>query len=361
MDSLIFEGPSNSLSFGNVSLNLLREMYKKQIKVAFFPIGGKIDIEAYDSLDEDFKKWIQSSFDSRFSSLSKDIPTLKLWHLNGSEIRIGKTQSLYTFYETSQPTLEEKNLASLQDNIIFSSSYAADIFSNAGVDNCHSVPCGFDTDLKNKNKTYLANKTHFGLMGKWEKRKNTAQIIQAWAKKYGNNYDYQLSCCVTNPFFKPEDMNKIISHTLEGKRYGNINFLPYLKTNSEVNDFINSIDIDLTGLSGAEGWNLPSFNATCLGKWSIVLNCTSHKDWANEDNCVLVEPEGTEDIYDNTFFLKGQQFNQGIKYTISEEKIIESMEKSLSKLNIVNEEGKKLKDKFSYENTLNSLLNLINV
>ena len=198
-------------------------------------------------------------------------------------------------------------------------------------------------------------------MGKWEKRKHTAEIIKAWAKKYGNDYKYQLSCCVTNPFFKPEEMNGIINHVLEGKRYGNINFLPYLKTNSEVNDFINSIDIDLTGLSGAEGWNLPAFNATCLGKWSIVLNCTSHKDWATEDNCILVEPQGTEDIYDNRFFIKGHPFNQGVKFKLDEDKIIESMEKSLSKVSIPNSKGESLKDKFTYENTLNSLLTLIDV
>ena len=361
MDSLIFEAPSNSLSFGNVSLNLLREMYKKKLKVAFFPIGGDLDLGAYDSLEEDFSKWIKSSFNSRFSLLKKDVPTLKLWHLNGSHIRIGSKQTLYTFYEASSPTPEELNIANFQDHVVFSSSYASEIFSKAGVENCTSVPCGFDPDFKKTNKTYLADKTHFGLMGKWEKRKHTAEIIKAWAKKYGNNYNYQLSCCVTNPFFKPQDMNSIISRTLDGKRFGNINFLPYLKTNSEVNDFINSIDIDLSGLSGAEGWNLPAFNSTCLGKWSLVLNCTSHKDWATKDNCILVEPDGTEEIYDNTFFQPNQPFNQGFKYTISEEKIISSMEKAVSQFNIPNKEGELLRDKFTYSKTLNSLLNLINV
>ena len=74
----------------------------------------------------------------------------------------------------------------------------------------------------------------------------------------------------------------IASDELGGKTYKNINFLPHLKTNSEMNELYNSIDINLSGLSGAEGWNLPAFNSTCLGKWSIVLNATSHKDWATE-------------------------------------------------------------------------------
>ena len=54
-------------------------------------------------------------------------------------------------------------------------------------------------------------------------------------------------------------------------------------------------------MSGAEGWNLPAFNATALGKWSIVLNSSSHTDWANSDNSILVEPNGTETAEDGNF------------------------------------------------------------
>ena len=68
-------------------------------------------------------------------------------------------------------------------------------------------------------------------------------------------------------------MKSVISNALRGKHYKNINFLPHLEKNAEVNELLNAIDIDLTGLSGGEGWNLPAFNATCLGKWSVVLKC----------------------------------------------------------------------------------------
>ena len=151
-------------------------------------------------------------------------------------------------------------------------------------------------------------------MGKFEKRKHTAKILKLWAKKYGNNYNYQLSCCITNPFLKKEQLEGMITQALEGKSYGNINFIPFLPQNAQVNDYLNSIDIDIGGVSGAEGWNLPSFNATCLGKWSIVLNETSHKDWANKDNCILVNSLGKEPCYDGKFFVQGGEFNQGNIY-----------------------------------------------
>ena len=110
-------------------------------------------------------------------------------------------------------------------------------------------------------------------------------------------------------------MESAIAQITDRKSYGNVNFLPFMPKNSQVNDYLNSIDIDLGGMSGAEGWNLPSFNATCLGKWSIVLNCSAHKDWANEENCILLNPSGKEPVYDKIFFQEGSEFNQGNIYT----------------------------------------------
>jgi hypothetical protein len=193
-------------------------------------------------------------------------------------------------------------------------------------------------------------------MGKFEKRKHTEKIIRLWLEKYGNDNNYQLSVCVTNPFLNQEEMNTVLSNCLQGKRYTNINFISYLKTNSEVNELLNSIDIDLTGLSGAEGWNLPSFNSTCLGKWSVVLNATSHKDWANEENSILVEPNGKEECYDEKFFQKGASFNQGNIYTWDRDIVSQAMDKAVSKKGQTNTAGEALKDKFSYDKVVDSLI-----
>lgn len=359
MNRINFSGPVNSLSFGNVSVNMLREFYKKDLKISFFPIGENLDFTSFDKASNDFQKWVADSVNTRFSTLSKDSPSLKMWHLNGSESRIGRKQYLYTFYECNSPTFAEKNICDIQDKCIFSSTHSKESFENVGCNNVDFVPIGFDNDFFKTDKEYLKGKVHFGLMGKFEKRKNTAKILKLWANKYGNNNDYQLTCCITNPFFKPEQMNQVIHQTLEGQRYTNINFLPFLKTNSEYNELLNAIDIDLTGLSGAEGWNLPAFNSTCLGKWSIVLNHTSHKDWATPENSILVSPDGEEEIYDGAFFHKGAEFNQGVLNTFSEESFNKATDTAINKCNNINSEGEKLKDKFTYENTVNQILNII--
>jgi hypothetical protein len=351
---VILECPINPLSFGNVSYNILRQFWRRNIELYFFPIGGNLDTRAFDPIDKGFESYIQKSLDNS-KCVKKGIPTLKLWHLNGSQQRIGEKQVLYTFYELDQPTEPEIHLADFQNKTLFSSKYSSDQFKEKGVD-CDNVPLGFDEDFKKIDKPYLSDTVHFGLMGKFEKRKHTEKIIKLWLSKYGNNNKYQLSLCITNSFFKQEEMNAIIANILEGKRYSNVNFLPFLQKNSEVNEYMNAIDIDLGGLSGAEGWNLPSFNATCLGKWSIVLNSTSHKDWATKDNSILIEPNGKEPCYDGKFFVEGQPFNQGNIFTWDSDIVSQAMDDAVSKKGQINTEGEKLKERFSYENTADRLL-----
>ena len=357
---LLVNAPINALSFGNVSVNILRELHKKDIDLVFFPIGDKAELEAYDKIDLSFVKYLQSATNSRYEKINKDIPTLKLWHIFGSETRYSKNQSLFTFHEVSEVTSIEKNLLNLQDKVFVSSNYTKNIFELNGIENVTYVPLGFDSDFHITNKTYLEDKIHFGLLGKFESRKNTARIIKAWLKLFGNNSKYQLSCAITNPFLDKAKFQNELLKTLEGKQYNNLNFVPYMQTNSEVNDFLNSIDIDLGGLSGAEGWNLPSFNATALGKWSVVINATAHKDWARNDNSILIEPSSLKDCYDDVFFKKGQAFNQGQFFNISDEEMENAILKSVSYAKKPNPEGLKLQKEFTYEKTVETILCAIN-
>lgn len=357
---LLVNAPINALSFGNVSINILRELQKKNIDLIFFPIGDKADLEAYDNIDMSFVKYLQNSTNERFNKIDKNIPSLKLWHIFGSETRYTKDQSLFTFHEVSEITDIEKNLLNVQDRIFVTSNYTKSVFELNGIQNVHYVPLGFDPDFHNTNRVYLEDKIHFGMIGKFENRKNTARIIKAWLRLFGNKPEYQLSCAVSNPFLDKARFQNEIIKALEGKQYNNINFVPHMKTNSEVNDFLNSIDIDLGGLSGGEGWNLPSFNATALGKWSVVLNATAHKDWATSENSILIQPSRLKDCYDEIFFKKGQAFNQGQFFDISDDEMENAILKSVPYAKKINVQGLKLQSEFTYGKTVETLLSVIN-
>ncbi len=353
---LHFNGPINSLSLGNVSMNFLKELWKRNAEVSLFPVGDQANFQAFDKAPKEFIDWIKESGQNRFKTLDKKYPVLKNWHINGSENRIAPKQFLYTYYEVSSPTQEEIALVKSQEHVFFSSSIAANIFKNAGCDNVSHVPLGFDEDFHVIDKKFNDDVIHFGLIGKFERRKNTRQIIQTWLKKYGNDPKYLLTCLVNNPFFTPEQYKQILQETLGDKEWTNINFLPSLDTNSEVLELMNAIDIDLSGFSNGEGWNMGAFNTTALGKWSVVSNCSSHKDWATEDNSILVEPVGEQPCYDNFFFRKGLPFNQGNYFLLSEDSLIDGMERAVLKAKTVNTNGLIMGKQFTYKNTVDQIL-----
>ena len=93
MKNLIYKGPLNSLSFGNVSFNLLKEMYKQDMNVSIFP-HGNVDVSSFGSIDKDLKDWVEKGVNDRYLMLDESITTLQMWHLNGSENRISKKQIL---------------------------------------------------------------------------------------------------------------------------------------------------------------------------------------------------------------------------------------------------------------------------
>ena len=246
--------PLNAVSFGQVSLGILREIHKRGHTPCVFPVNpGNIDLSAYD-VSQEFNEWLQAGLEKAIKTHKRSTPVFKLWHLNGSLESYSEKQSLLTFYELDAPTEQEINIIENQEKVLVSSNYTKQIFEDQGLDNVDFVPLFFDEENFNiKDKKYFDDgRITFNTTGKLEKRKNHAKMIKAWAKKYGNNPKYFLQAAVFNTFLSPEDNNKLISEILENKKYFNINFLGYMTKNDLYNDYLNSGDIVL-GCSGGEG------------------------------------------------------------------------------------------------------------
>ena len=352
--------PLNGVSFGQVSTALLREFHQRGVQPFLFTVGQS-DLSSQETTT-DFNKWIESGIKKSFESYTRDIPIFKLWHLNHESLTsYSKEQSLFTFYELDYPTSIEVNIANNQKNLLVSSQYTKKIFEDYGVKNCKYIPLGFDKDnFHIKDQDYIKGKIVFNLTGKLEKRKHHEKIIKAWLKKYGNHKDYVLQCAIANPFIKEDQFKKKLAQILGDKKYFNINFLGMMQKNSLYNDFLNSGNI-IIGMSGAEGWGLPEFQSVALGKHAVILNATAYKEWATEKNCVLVEPKGKEEAADGVFFTKGGAFNQGNIHTFDEDEFIEGCEKAIEryKENPINSEGIKLQQDFTYEKTVDSIMEVM--
>lgn len=344
-----------------MSLSILRELYSRGTDALLFPIG-QIDINTQNKNDN-FFKWLNDISLKASSSHSKTNPVFKLWHLSGSLESFSKEQVLLSFYEVDTPTKTELNIVKNNNKIFLSSTYAISRFKDLGCDNVEFLPLAFDSEHFSKlprpqNRTDI----HFGLAGKLEpQRKRHLKVLSAWAKKYGNKPGYFLNCSIYNNFLDPNVQSQIISQALQGQRYWNINFLPYLPTNSAYNQFINNNDIILA-MSGGEGWGLPEFQSVALGKHCVGLNAHAYKDWMTEKNSTLINPNGKIPVYDNIFFREGMEFNQGSIFDWDENEFISAMEIAENKFkeNPENTEGLKLQQEFTYSKMTDSILNTLN-
>ena len=358
---LNFSLPLNSVSFGQVSFNLLKEAHAKKLDISVFPIGNA-DLSSY-KIDSQFAEWIKESVDNNQSLFKRSNKTFKLWHLNGGAESFGEKQTLFSFYELDQPTDTEINIVNNLDKVIFSSNQAVDLFKKAGCSNVHYVPLGFDSNsfsLTNK-KYFNDGRIVFNLCGKLEKRKHHGKIIKAWIKKFGDNKKYFLQCAIYNNFLDEKTNLGLVSSFVGDRKHFNVSFLGHMPMNELYNDFLNSANIIL-GMSGGEGWGLPEFHSVALGKHSVILNAHSYKDWANEKNSILVEPSKEKiSSEDGVFFRKGTKFNQGDLFDFNEDEFIDACEKAIKRVkeNDVNKEGLKLQKDFTYAKTLDKILEIL--
>ena len=354
--------PVNSVSFGQVSTAILREFHKKGMEPCIFPIGGNLDLSTQKE-DKEFSDWLTNCSNKALYSHNRDIPTFKLWHLNGSLESLSRDQALFTFYELDQPTKQEINIAKNNTKILVSSNESKSVFNNFGVNNVDVIPLGFDyTNFKKTEKKYFNDgRITFNVVGKFEKRKHHEKLIKAWVKRFGGSKEYFLQCAIYNTFLKEEDNQKITNAIMQGEKPFNVSFFGFMAKNDLYNDFLNSGDIILS-MSGGEGWGLPEFHSVAMGKHSVVLNASSYKEWANEKNSVLVNPNGKIPVYDKMFFHEGQPFNQGNIYDFDQDEFIHSCEQAIERVknNKVNEEGLLLQEEFTYEKTADAIIEQIN-
>lgn len=314
-----FNGPLNTVSFGSCSFAILREMFKRNLTPSIFPIGGGVDLSAQKP-DEKFNQWLGHCINKAQKEHSRKHTTLRLWHCNGSLESYSSIDSrLITFVETDQLTPYEINVLRNQDRVYVTSKFTQNMMSMYGI-NAEYLPLGFDSHnfrvLEKRPK--IDGVIQFTLAGKAEQRKAHFKVLNLWAKKYGNQKEYRLNAALHNPFLKPEQLNAMISQALEGKNYWNINWVPYMPTNAEYNNYLNSSDIHLA-LSGGEGFDLCAYHATALGAHTVALKAHVYPDYLTDSSAVFVSPNSKRPAVDNVFFHANSAFNVGNFFDFGDE------------------------------------------
>lgn len=351
------EIPINNTSLGQIGWGVVKEIYRRGLEPNIFPIGG-VDLKCFDP-DPTFAHWLQRRISRSFDSF-QGLPTIKHWHINGSERVVAVPSVLWTVHETDQLTPQEVEICRGYERVLVTSKYSQEVFKAAGVDAeiCFNF---IDTEhFKPVNQPQPA-KYNWGIFGKMEKRKQTRNSIVAWANKFGGNKDHRLVCQIFNPFIDPRLQQQEINSWFGGRCPWNITFHGFQEKTADFNVLLNSVDI-LIGLSGAEGCNLPLLHALYLGKHAVVLDCTGHQDFANSENSVLVTPTSKEKIYDGMFFSEGAIFNQGQMFNFSQDAAFDGFQRALDKIDScgkLNEAGTQLAETFTVKNTVDKLLSYV--
>lgn len=356
--SLSLDVPINGLSFGQTSVCILRELFRRGLEPNVFPISNQGDLGAYEISDE-FRGWLEKAIAQAPLKHKRADSGFKLWHLNGALPALTDRRVLMTFHETDTLTDFEANAAANQDAVLVTSSYTKMVMERAGLNNVVHCPLGFDDySFFETHKQYFEEGIIcFGMGGKLENRKHHLKVLKAWVKRYGNNPRYKFNLALTNGFMDQQSQNAMVAQALEGKRYFNLNFLPFMKANKDYNDFLNANNI-FFGMSGGEGFDLPVFQSAALGKHIVALRAHVYEDYLNTENACLVNPSGLLPVYDGVFFHQGQPFNQGNIFDWNEDEFIVACETAEARYlaNKSNKAGKLLQEKFTYAKTVDTIL-----
>ena len=359
--SFAVNAPLGSVSFGQVSVAILREMQRRGLTPALFPIGP-LDLSTQKP-DPYFTQWINGCINAAQLHHSRKNPTFRLWHAGGSmESTSERGNDLLTFFELDGLTPTDINILKNQHSVFVTSRFSQSVFSQFGI-RTEYVPLGFDSFNFNvlPSRPKVEGTTSFLLAGKLEKRKGHLQVLAAWARKYGNRKEYRLNCAVTNPFMRAEDQNALIGQALQGKQYWNINWLQWNATNAEYNSTLQSSDI-IISCSGGEGRDLPCYHATALGAWPIALRAHAYLDYLTDENAILINPNGKTPASDGVFFHPGQPVNQGNLFTFADEDFLAACEEAEKRVKSVgiNKKGMELQS-LTYKDTVDVLLKTVGV
>lgn len=327
--------PVNALSLGNVTVSLMRELFRRNEPFVWFPMHGHPPDLSAQLPDPVFEQKLHAAMVGAHHRYSRKSPALLHWHVNGAlSSPSANGNHLLTYMELDQLTPSEVNVLKQQAKVYVSSSFTAQVMAQYGISATY-VPLGFDAHNFRglDQRPRIEGATSFLLAGKWEKRKGHAQVLRAWAKRYGNNARYRLNCAVHNTFLgrNPEEawantVNRVME-ALGGKHYWNIVLHPWAPDNATYNVTLQSSEI-VIAMSGGEGRDLPCYHATALGAWPVAMRAHAYLDYLNDTNAVLVSPNGKQPAADGVHFAQNGPFNVGNLFTFDDDAFIAACEEA---------------------------------
>jgi len=256
----------------------------------------------------------------------------------------------YTMYETTKFPEDFLNQLRTFDQLWIPSTWQKQnlIKQNFPEQKLKVVPLGVDGNtffpIEDKFEKFT-----FILIGRWDARKSTMEIIKCFKECFMNNNNVELLLLVDNPFDIDglgSTKNRLAHYDLESD---NIKILSFI-SRKEYISLLQKSHVFLS-CSRAEGWNLPLIEAMACGNVSVYSNCSAQLEFA-KDFGVPINILGEESalVYSNRQFDKGISGNYYIPdFKHLSQKIIEIYNNYDYYKQISVRESQIIREKFSWE------------
>jgi autotransporter strand-loop-strand O-heptosyltransferase len=198
---------------------------------------------------------------------------------------------LYNVWESTQQPQGFMDALRLYDQLWVPSEWQRQCTIDQGVNAefVKVVPEGIDPELYHPIYKEQPSKDYFRfiIVGKWEYRKSTREMIQCWLNVFKDVQNVQLWVMADNPF--PVDEYRTTEDRLKG--YGlesdKIRIVPFVSKDSYVH-ILQTSHVFLS-CSRAEGWNLPLIEAMACGIPAVALDWSGSTEFAKDAMLVRVK------------------------------------------------------------------------
>lgn len=177
------------------------------------------------------------------------------------------------------------------DHVWTASRWGREVLERAGIA-AEVVPEGIDPAVFRPDGPRLAQlaedpRFKFLTVGKWEERKFSAGLVQAFDAEFADEPGVALVLGCVNPFVDGFDLRRELGG-LRLRRPGGLIGLKRVARHDTLADIYRACDA-FAAPSRAEGWGLPICEAMACGLPTITTRCSAMTDYAHDGNALLVD------------------------------------------------------------------------
>lgn len=337
-------GPVNKLSYGIVTTNIVKELYKRKVKVSLFPIG-MTEVQSQEDKNIISECIVNGQF------YNKNAPCIRIYHQNKLDEFVGKGSHIgFPIFELDTFTPLESHHLNSCDKLFVCSGWAQSILERNGIQPPSSViPLGVDTSIFYPRESTPKNKYIFLNIGKFEVRKGHKELIEIFNEWSKDKNDVELWMMSTNHFNTTKE-----DYEWKSLMGPNIKVVPFQNSQEDVARIINMADCGIFPTK-AEGWGLPILEMMACGKPVITTYYSGQTEYLRDsENQIINNTQEKELAYDGKWF-----YNQGSWLRLDEHAKLKMSELLFYYYNNrpkIVEENVSIAEKFTWRNTVDKIL-----